>query len=128
MLRGARRLLPKILGVGKKALQTTAKGITKAAKSETGRALGRNLKDIAISTAADAAASAISGNDPLMALQQGIEDAKVEISDTLKKKASEYKPYKKRKVGTENDEIGNKSKRKRKKNKSNRPYNLFEQY
>ena len=115
LLRGATRILPKILGSSKSLLKASAKGIQKAATSEAGKALGRNLKDIAISTAADSVASAILGEDPSLKFQEGIDSARHEIAGALKKKASEHKfpKPKKRKVDTS-------------KKKKNKNYNLFQ--
>ena len=121
LLRGATKILPKVLGGSKALLKASAKGIQKAATSETAKELGRNLKDIAISTAADSVASAVSGRDPTMSLQQGVDSARQEIADTLKRKASEHRQSKnkKRKFVPLN-------KGKSRKKKKNGNYNLFE--
>ena len=109
----------------KTAFKASAQGIKKAAMSEAVRTLAKNLKDVAISSAADMAASAITGDDPTIVLQQGVESAKSEIAGALKRKANQHRSVntKKRKVEAEKTKVKNSSKSRKKKT----PYNLFEQ-
>lgn len=126
LLRGASKVLPKLIGAGKTALKASAHGLKKAAMSDAGRSLARNLKDVAISSAADMAASAISGEDVGTALQSGVEEAKTEIASALKRKANQHRTSsnKKQKTVVESKKPQNTKSRKKKKKKS---FNLFEQ-
>ena len=67
LIKGAKTLLPKIVGVSKTAL----KGIKSAANSDIGRELNKNLKDVAITTGVDTASKLLSGENPMEILQQG---------------------------------------------------------
>ena len=122
LIKGAKTLLPKIVGASKTAL----KGIKAAAKSDLGKELTKNLKDVAITTGVDTASKLLSGENPTDVLQEGLERGKSEIALALQKKADQLKnnpgtSRKRKKV----DETHKGRKKSRKKGRPS--YNLFNQ-
>ena len=110
LMKGIQKLIPKITSAGKTAITSGTKALKTAAKSE----LGKSLQDIALSSAGEAAADFLSGQNPTDRISQGVGEAKSEIANSLRKLGKKRKSAKQGGSGVS-----------RKKKKSSHDFYLF---